>query len=337
MEIDGAYGEGGGAIVRNAVALSALTSKPITIKNIRANRPKSGLMPQHFNSVKAVAQLSGAHYQNLNIGSSEISFFPENIVGGKFDIDIKTAGSSTMVLQAFMIPAAFSNSPVEITIKGGTDVRWSPPIDYLQNVTLKILKKMGYDTKVDLIRRGHYPCGGGIVKVKIRPIKKLNPFKLMDLEFDKVKGISHSVNLPQHIAIRQAESAGKLLEKSGIESEIDIEHSDNAIGPGTGITLWTDNDIPVAGSCIGERGLRAEKVGQKAVEEILYHISKGTALDKYMGDQIIPYMAIAGNSEIKTAELTCHAVTNIYIAEMIMDKKFDVNGKIGEIATIKVN
>ncbi len=337
IEIDGAYGEGGGAIVRNAIALSALTSKPINIRNIRANRPKSGLMPQHFNSVNAVAQLSGAHCQSLNVGSGEISFFPERIKGGKFEIDIKTAGSITMVLQAFMIPAAFSDSPVEITVKGGTDVRWSPPIDYLQNVTLKILKKMGYNAEMDLIRRGHYPRGGGIVKVKIKPVKKLNPVKLIDLEFDKIKGISHAVNLPEHIAVRQAESAEKLLEKNGIESEIDIEHSDETIGPGTGITLWTNGNIPVAGSCIGERGLRAEKVGQKAVEEILYHISKEAALDKYMGDQIIPYMAIAGNSEIKTAELTCHAVTNIYIAEMMINKKFDVNGKIGEIATIKVN
>lgn len=337
IKIDGSYGEGGGAILRNAVAFSALTSKSIHINNIRANRPKSGLMPQHLNAVNAVAQLSGAECSKLNIGSDELIFKPGNIEGGKFEIDIKTAGSITLVLQAFMIPAVFADSPVEIMIKGGTDVRWSPSVDYLQNITLKILKKMGYTAKMDIIRRGHYPRGGGIVNVKIKPVRKLNPVKLIDLKFDKVKGISHAVNLPEHVAIRQAESAEKVLEAGGIESEIEIEHSDNASGHGSGIVLWSDNDIPVGGSFIGERGLKAEKVGKKAAEEILYHISKGAALDKYMGDQIIPYIAIAGDSEVKTAELTLHAVTNIYVAELLLEKKFSVKGQIGEVTAIIID
>ncbi|WP_414469342.1 RNA 3'-terminal phosphate cyclase [Methanobacterium sp. ACI-7] len=336
IEIDGSYGEGGGAFVRNAIALSALTSKPINIRNIRAKRPKPGLMPQHFNAVNAVAQLSNAECDKLSVGSNEIFFKPQKIAGGRFDIDIKTAGSITLVLQAFMLPAAFADSETEITIKGGTDVRWSPPIDYLQNVTLKILKSMGYHARIDLIRRGHYPRGGGIVKVKIEPVNKLNSIEHIDLEFDKIKGISHAVNLPEHVAVRQAESAQKLLKANGIESEIEIEQSDNAVGSGSGITLWSDNDIPVGGSYIGERGLRAEKVGEYAAEEIIYHISKGAAIDKYIGDQIIPYMGVAGNSTVKIAELTLHAVTNIYIAELLLGKKFNVNGKIGEIATISI-
>ncbi|MGF7118153.1 RNA 3'-terminal phosphate cyclase [Methanobacterium oryzae] len=336
IEIDGSYGEGGGAIVRNAIALSALTLKPINIKNIRANRPKPGLMPQHFNSIKAVAQLSGAKCDKLNVGSSEILFEPRKIEGGQFEIDIKTAGSITMVLQAFMIPAAFANAKVEITIKGGTDVRWSPPVDYLQNVTLKIREHIGFNAKVDLIRRGHYPRGGGFVKVTINPVKKLKPFSFLDLEIDKIKGISHAVKLPEHVAIRQAESAEKVLKAKGFDAEIEIEHSDDTLGPGSGIVLWTEGNSRVGGSSIGERGVRAEKVGKKAADELLYHISKGAALDRYMGDQIIPYMAIAGNSKIKTAELTNHAVTNIYIAEKIMNKKFNIEGKLGGIATIQV-
>lgn len=337
IEIDGSYGEGGGAIVRNAIALSALTLKPINIKNIRANRPKPGLMPQHFNSIKAVAQLSGAKYDKLNVGSSEILFEPRKIEGGQFEIDIKTAGSITMVLQAFMIPAAFANAKVEITIKGGTDVKWSPPVDYLQNITLKILEHIGYNAKIDLIRRGHYPRGGGIVKVTINPVKKLKPFSFLDLEIDKIKGISHAVKLPEHVAIRQAESAEKILKINGFDAEIEIQHSDDTLGPGSGIVLWTEGKSRVGGSSIGERGLRAEKVGQKAADELLYHIKKGAALDQYMGDQIIPYMAIAGNSKIKTAELTNHAVTNVYIVKKIMNKQFNINGNLGETAIINTN
>jgi RNA 3'-terminal phosphate cyclase (ATP) len=232
IEIDGSYGEGGGAVVRISAALSALTSKPIHIKNIRANRKNPGLMPQHLNALKAVAQLSSAKCDKLKIGSDEVFFKPEFLEGGNFEIDIKTAGSITLVLQAFMIPAIFTKKQVNITIKGGTDVRWSPPIDYLQNVMLHILKSIGYDAKTDLIRRGHYPRGGGIVKVTINPVKKLKPFNFLDLEIDKIKGISHAVKLPEHVAIRQAESAEKVLKANGFDAEIEIEHSENKIGTG---------------------------------------------------------------------------------------------------------
>ncbi len=337
IEIDGSHGEGGGALLRISTALSALTMNPIHITNIRANRPKSGLMPQHLNAVKAVANLSDARVEGLEIESRELFFYPEEVNGGNYNIDVKTAGSITLVLQAFMIPAVFADAPVDITIRGGTDVRWSPPVNYLQYVTLPVLKSMGYDAGLDIIRRGHYPRGGGIVKVKINPVKKLNHINACNLKVDKIKGISHAVKLPEHVAVRQAESAEKMLKANGFDAEIEIEHSDNALGPGSGIVLWTEGNSRIGGSSIGERGVRAEKVGQKAAEELLYHISRGAAVDKYIGDQIIPYMAIAGKSKVKTAELTLHAVTNIFITEKLMGKKFDVEGKLGEIAIITVD
>ena len=337
IEINGSHGEGGGALLRISTALSALTSNPIHITNIRANRPKTGLMPQHLNAVKAVASLSAARVDGLEIGSRELFFYPEEIKGGNYNIDIKTAGSITLVLQAFMIPAGFAESPVNIKIMGGTDVRWSPPVNYLQHVTLPVLKSMGYDADLDIIRRGHYPRGGGIVNVKINPVKKLKSASFDDLKINKIKGISHAVKLPEHVAVRQAESAEKVLQANGFNAEIEIENSDNALGPGSGIVLWTEGNTRVGGSSIGERGVRAEKVGEKAAEELLYHISQGAAVDKYIGDQIIPYMAMAGKSSAKTAELTLHAVTNIFVTEKIMGKKFDVDGEVGEIATIWID
>ena len=336
IEIDGSHGEGGGALLRISTALSALTVNPIHVTNIRANRPKSGLMPQHLNAVKAVASLSNAHVEGLEIESKELFFYPEELKGGNYNIDVKTAGSVTLVLQAFMVPAVFADAPVNIKIRGGTDVRWSPPVNYLQHVTLPILKSMGYNAELDIIRRGHYPRGGGIVNVKINPVKKLNPTNISELEVDKIMGISHAVKLPEHVAVRQAESAEKVLKANGFDAEIEIEHSDNTFGPGSGIVLWTEGNSRVGGSSIGERGVRAEKVGQKAAEELLYHISRGAGVDKYIGDQIIPYMAIAGKSKVKTAELTLHAVTNIFVTEKIMGKKFDVDGAVGEPATIKI-
>lgn len=337
IEIDGSHGEGGGSLLRISAALSALKGDSIHIHNIRAKRPKSGLMPQHLNAIKAVAQLTRATCKGLEISSSEVLFSPNNPQGGKYEIDIGTAGSITLVLQCFMIPAAFASSPVEITLRGGTDVRWSPPVDYLQNVTLPLLKSVGYQAKMNLLQRGHYPRGGGILKAKIWPVKKLGPINFLHLKVNKIRGISHAAKLPEHVAQRQAQSAEKVLKSQGYEVDIEIQHSNKALGPGSGIVLWSEGESRVGGSSIGKPGKRAEIVGQEAADELLYHISKKSALDGYMGDQIIPYVAIAGNSVVKTGVLTSHALTNIYASCKITGQKFKVKGELGDSALIKVD
>lgn len=337
IEIDGSYGEGGGGLLRISAALSVLTGKSIHVIDIRAKRPKKGLMPQHLSALKSVALLSNASYQGLDVGSTEIIFRPNELTGGNYQLDIGTAGSITLVLQCFMIPAAFANAPVKLTLRGGTDVRWSPPVDYLHKVTLPILRSMGYKAELSLIQRGHYPRGGGILKAGILPIQKLKSFKFLNLRVDSIKGISHAVRLPMHVASRQAETAEKLLEDNGFKADIELQHSDKALGPGSGIVLWTEGKNRVAGSSIGEPGKRAEKVGKEAALELLHNISRKAALDRYMGDQIIPYMAMAGNSQIKTAELTEHMLTNIYVAKKILRKNIKVKGELREPALITVD
>lgn len=348
MEIDGAHGEGGGALLRISAALSALTGKSIHITDIRANRPKKGLMPQHLNALKSVAFISNASYQGLEVGSTEVTFHPGELAGGDYELDIGTAGSMPLVLQSFLIPAAFAGDPVKLTLKGGTDVRWSPPVDYLSKVTLPLLRSIGYNVKLKLLQRGHYPRGGGVLEAVIHPVQKLKPFNLLNLKVDKIKGISHAVKLPEHVALRQAQAAESILENEGYPVEIEVQHSNNASGPGSGIVLWTEGDNSdvkmedshasrLGSTSIGKPGKRAELVGKQAADELLYFISQNAALDPYMGDQIIPYMAMAGNSQVKTAELTQHTLTNIYVAEKITGHKFEYEGKLGEPALIRVD
>lgn len=336
IEIDGSYGEGGGAVLRIATALSALYTKPVKIFNIRSKRPKPGLMPQHLNAVKSVADLSNANLSGLEIGSTELTFQPDKLKPGNYSIDVKTAGSITLILQAFMIPAAFAGGPVKITIVGGTDLRWSPSIDYFQNVTVPILKLMGYNVKIKLVKRGHYPRGGGILEVEIFPISTLNSVNLVKSHFNTIKGISHAVNLPEHVAVRQAKSAEEIIKNAGYDIKIDIDHTDNSLGSGSGISLWTDGNIPLGGGSIGERGKKAEKVGYDAANDLLSQIKGNSALDCHMGDQIIPYLFIAGNSTIKTSELTQHILTNIHVAGKFIQREVVVTGKLGKPTIISV-
>ena len=76
VEIDGSYGEGGGQILRTALAFSAILKIPIRVKKVRASRKKPGLGNQHLAAVNALARISSAIIEGNNIGSQTLTFIP---------------------------------------------------------------------------------------------------------------------------------------------------------------------------------------------------------------------------------------------------------------------
>src|SRR5690242_20482867 len=169
IEIDGSIGEGGGQVLRTSLALAAVLGREVRIFNIRAGRPQPGLKAQHLTSAIAITQISGATSKGLQIGSTEFVFSPGRIKSGSFRFNVGTAGSITLVLQTLMPLLPFAPGPLEVEITGGTDVRWSPPIDYLRLVTLQLLERMNVHASVLVSRRGHFPKGGGIVRLSSTP------------------------------------------------------------------------------------------------------------------------------------------------------------------------
>jgi len=323
LEIDGSYGEGGGQLVRTAVALSAVTGREIRVTKIRKNRQNPGLKQQHLKALETAARICEARVSGLFPGSTEISFAPVEIKGGKYDIDIGTAGSITLLLQCLMPALPFAKEKVELTIRGGTDVAWAPTMDYLQQVTFKALEQLGYAGKVVLKEHGYYPKGGGRVSASFKPCR-LQGFHFLKEE-DEIRGISHASNLPTHVPLRQAEAARIRLLEAGYPSQIETK-SFEAFSTGSGITLWVGY---LGGSALGERGLPAEKVGKHAADEIISEVRTGASVDIHLADQLIPYMALAGNSSYTVRELSLHTATNIWITEQLLDVKFKIEEKRG--------
>ena len=335
VEIDGSYGEGGGQILRTAVALSVITGKPVRIHRIRANRPNPGLRPQHLHGILALKELSNAGVKGAKVGSTVLEFVPGRAKPKHVKVPIKTAGSITLVLQALLPAMAFIGGSFEIT--GGTDVPWSPPVDYLRNVTLFALEKMGLRAEIELKRRGHYPKGGGLVTGSVEPWESKKP--LVALEWNRVDsfaGISHATNLPAHVVERQAKAAEeKLREFFNAPVEIETEVS-RSLGPGSGIVVWAETDsLRLAGDALGKRGKPAEVVGREAAEELIEQLTPRKAADRFLGDQLIPFLAFAGG-EIGVAEITNHLVTNVWVVERFLGRTFEVEGEIGEPGVVRV-
>ena len=316
--IDGSYGEGGGQILRTAVSLSAIIGEEVTVTNIRKARPQPGLKMQHLTSIKAAALLCDAKVEGLFPGSTEIRFFPLEIKGLSAEIDIGTAGSIPLLIQSIMPAAAYASGEVRLMLKGGTDVTWSPTIDYLENVTFKALARMGYSSHLKTISRGYYPRGGGLIGFEIKP-SKLQGYDFLKEDGD-VSGISHSSGLPEHVAQRQAASTKAILDEKGHECDILTEVSQYA-STGSGINLWSGFKGAVS---IGKKGLPAEKVGAKAAEEMIAYLESEAAVDQHLADQLIPYMGLAGSGSFTTVALSDHTTTNIWVTEQFLDVRFGI-------------
>ncbi len=345
--IDGSYGEGGGQILRTALALSAVTLEPVKIINIRAKRRNPGLARQHMTAVKALAELTDAEVEGLALGSRELVFKPRRIKAGRYRFDIGTAGSITLVLQALTPALVYAPGPVELEIRGGTDVSWSPTVDYFANVFLRFLERMGYRVELELLRRGHYPRGGGIVRVRVpAPPRRLAPLEVLERgEILRIRGRSHCVRLPRHVAERQAAAAERLLRSKlgDLDIRVEVEHYDPGrdphLGPGSGVALWAETRHSLLGAdSLGARGKPAEVVGREAAEKLLEDLSRGTALDRHMSDMIIPFLAMAdGVSTVTGARYSLHAYTNVWVVKQMLGVEIEVEGSLDEPFRLRVS
>lgn len=318
IEIDGSYLEGGGQIIRTSISLSAITQKPVKITNIRKKRRNKGLAYQHVTCVRAIKKLCNGKVDGLEVGSEEITLYPNKIVPKNFEINVGTAGSVSLVIQTLLPIAMFIDKTVEITIIGGTNVKYSPPIDYIKNVTLKVLGLMGYRGDIEIIKRGFYPEGGGKVKLTLKS-SNLKPINLVEHSGNRVEGIVFNQNLSEDIPRRIRKSAIDVLMKNNHIPNIKIENT-NGSSTGVGISLWCGT---LGTDVLGERGLRSETVGKMAAENLINELKTGMVLDKCMGDQIIPFLYYS-KSTVGVSEITNHTLTNIYVVEKFLDVKFKV-------------
>jgi RNA 3'-phosphate cyclase len=274
-------------------------------------------------TISAIEELTGSIAEGKSISSTEIKFMPKNEFKRKITINIGTAGSVTLLLQSLMVLLPFLGNKTTVGVYGGTDVPWSPQIDYLREITVPALERMGYDISIGKITRGYYPEGGGYVEIEVKPIKKLKSIQIDKFEkLSKIEGISYSTNLPENVTERQKKSARGIIFREGITPNIKLQvEKDSSQRIGSGIFLFSkDKNSVIGDGALGERGKRAEEVGQEGAKQFMEKYSEG--FDCHLSDQLVPYMALAeGTSSIFTKN-TSHLEANISILERFYDIKF---------------
>jgi RNA 3'-terminal phosphate cyclase (ATP) len=308
ITIDGSQLEGGGQILRGAVALSALSRTPVEVVRIRARRGRPGLAPQHIAAIQAVASACDAGCDGLRLGSDRILFRPGLPVAREIRADVGTAGSVSLVLQAWLPVALMAGG--SITVTGGTEVDRSPTIDYLEQVFLPVLARHGAKIRMEIIKRGYYPEGGGEVLVSVEP-SRLSPIRFPDEKPGTCGILSCSSNLPDHVAERQAAAAkGLLAGRLGIPCEVRLDRR-KGISTGSSCTVWAGAK---GGIGLGKRGLPADRVGEMAARALLSEVSRGGQVDSHLADQLLIFIALFGGSFTAPA-CSLHAATMCWLLE----------------------
>ena len=340
VKIDGSYGEGGGQILRTAISLSAITGKPVEVCNIRANRTNPGLRPQHMAGIKIIADLFHAKFENLRVGAEWIRFSPsDKFEGGSIKFDIGTAGSIPLILMTVVPAVSLSNNSLQIEITGGTDVRASPTIDYIKYIVAKSYLGIGPKFSVDVLKRGYYPKGGGLVQCTVNACKTPGTIELLATRYLEPKIISVCSQLPAHVAKRQISSALIALEKKDIRCSNYTASIETSISPGSSILVYSaaDFSLYVGGDSIGDRGKRAEAVGAEAAMRFLDSAAAEATVDPFLADMLVLPLALSkGRSRYRVARITQHLLTNLHIVSEIVGCKYSIEHQGGSyIVTIE--
>lgn len=342
LNIDGSQGEGGGQVLRTSLSLSAITGKSFRIENIRANRSRPGLRPQHLTSVHAVAALCEASLEGNKPESTTLVFRPGSAPkAGSYRFDVSraapggfSAGSVTLIFQALLWPLLFADQPSDITLLGGTFVPFSPPYHYLSDVFQPATEDLGAVFETSLVSFGWMSDGGGEMKAVVWPSQGLRGVHFQRGSRPTIKGVAAVTNLPSHIPHRMARRAHNLLSQRGIEADIRPIREKGA-GPGAGIVLTMDQ---AGSSSLGRKGLPADKVAEAAVAGLISFIDNGAAVDYHLADQLLIPMALAqGQSTLTTDRLTRHVMTNIALLRQWLNVDISVLGTIGEPGKITIN
>jgi RNA 3'-terminal phosphate cyclase (ATP) len=338
LELDGSFGEGGGQILRTSLALSLLTGRPFRLVNIRAGRPKPGLQPQHLMSVRAAATIGQARVQGDTRGSTELTFEPGKVVPGSYRFDIGTAGATGLVLHTLYLPLALgAAAPSQLTLIGGTHVRTSPCFHFLQTTWRAYLELLGLHVSLRLARPGFYPRGGGLVEVHLQPAARLRGLRLRERGPVKASGFSAVAGLPEDIARRQARRAIQRLRQAGLKADIREEVWED--GPGTVLAVVLETTpVPALFFALGERGKRAERVADEAVDQALAYLKAApAAVDPHSADQLVLPLALAeGPSEYTTAEVTSHLLTNVAVIRRFLDREITCEGEEGKPGVVRI-
>ena len=321
LKINGGHGEGGGQIVRSAIMLSCITGQPIHLENIRKNRKKNGLKPQHLTAIRILQKISNSKIIGAEIGSTEIKFIPGTFEDSEITEDVGTAGSISLILQMIIPILAISKKKLTLKLRGGTNVKWSPSIEYTEFVLRQAYKKMGINFSIKVNKHGFYPRGGGEIILKVFP-SSIRPVSFLHRKERIVKIICTISKLTADKIKTEIFRIKNTLEKEKFVVDVTINKCD-AIDSGASLLIYT-TDLQ---SIIGVDALFDVKE-QKFDLNLDGFANNSLGVDNNLADMlVVPASLASGKTVFRVPKITKHLESNLFVTSKITGCRYGI-GKL---------
>lgn len=335
IQIDGSQGEGGGQILRTALALSMITGQAFELINIRAGRKKPGLMRQHLVCVQASQQISQAYVEGAELHSQHLYFAPQHVQSGKYQFQIGSAGSTTLVLQTLLPALLLQDQPSELIISGGTHNPLAPTADFIEHCFLPCLKKIGIDVDFKLEKAGFFPIGAGQIQITIHPWQQRHALDLCQCgQSPRFEAHAAVLNLAHDIVQRELATLDKNLK---------LDHQQqfflNGISQGNTVYVKVEHEHHTQlFTALGEMRKSAEQIANHLAEQVKSYQFSKAVVDEYLADQLLLPLALGQGGEFTAQCISEHTRTQATMIEIFIDceikfieldkSRFQVNVKV---------
>jgi RNA 3'-terminal phosphate cyclase (ATP) len=349
--LDGSAGEGGGQILRTALALAMVTGKPFTVARVRENRIKPGLRPQHREAARAAARLCDAELVGDEVGSSRVEFRPRRpVTPGEHAFDVGTAGPTPLLFQTLGWSLALAGAPSTVTLLGATHQDHAPTFHYLALVWAPAVARLGFRFELSLQSAGFHPEGGGAFAARIEPAHAMPPLDLRHRgTLGEVEVVSMVGGLGFEVADRQAARALRLLRDLGIAAQAQRVPVGARSSKGGHVLVVASFERTRAGhGAVGGRERSPEATADRAVAGFRDHLRGRAAVDRHLGDQLLLPAALAASGLVPQPQgvvpvtrytvnaVTKHLLTTADVIRRFLDVEIAVLGREDDEGEVRV-
>lgn len=337
-------GEGGGSLVRTALAMSALTQQPLRIENVRGAQTRQGLLSEDLTLLRALALSCAAETVGAELGSTQFSFLPTRLPRALNERlepvetpDQRGHANANVVLSALAPVMSRTGSYSTIFAVGETFGRHVLGYDSFSHVTLAAWRKQGLYAYADMPVAGFGLQSRGEVALEIEP-SVLQGLEWIDRgNLRSVNAMVTTAELPEPVSSRGVEHLQRLANNFGMPLEAESCQLRSKT-PGAQVTVWAEYDRGLAGfAAYGQRGVRIETISQKAMEALMHWHASHATVDDHLADQILIGAVMAEDpTTFKVAQLTPRLLTMIWVIKQFAPIHLTVKGSEGKPGTITI-
>jgi RNA 3'-terminal phosphate cyclase (ATP) len=235
-----------------------------------------------------------------------------------------------------LVPLMLAPASSSLTLEGGTHNPFAPPFEFLASCFLPIVNRMGPKVEARLERHGFYPAGGGRFTVAVTPAASLTPVDLLDRPGAvAVSARALVADVPASVARREIAAIRRRLNPA--DEACRIEELDGGEGPGNVvlITLASDGLCEIV-SGFGEKGVSAESVANRAIDEARAYIAAGVPVGRHLADQLLLPLAVAGGGSFRTLAPTAHTHTNAEVIGRFLSVRIGIEQEASDVHRVTI-